>query len=237
MSARPSNIQRRATRLHVAVGQILLASILALLQGPSRAEDLGVKAGTYLPDPDGRDELKDAVKQRQQSGALDGFWRSYRDKVLNAIRHPAPLPLRTVYAPTSELHRVAFTMPNDFVDQNGKVVAHKGQVVEPLAILPLTCTLIFIDGRDQQQVDWAVRFGQETRAKIILTGGSAIELREKYKQAPWQAGQGVPFYLDQRAMIINTLERMYGISLNSVPATLRQEGKGLRIDYGMRGAR
>ena len=27
-----------------------------------------------------RDELKDAVKQRQQSGALDGFWRSYRDK-------------------------------------------------------------------------------------------------------------------------------------------------------------
>lgn len=204
---------------------------------PSYAEDLGVKAGTYLPDPDGRDELKDAVRQRQQSGALDSFWRHYRDQVVNAIRHPVALPIRTVYTPTSEFHRVAFTMPSDFVDQNGKVVAHKGQVIEPLAILPLSSALVFIDGRDERQVDWAVRLGQDTRAKLILTGGSAIELREKYKQTAWPGGQGVPFYLDQRSMIISSLERLYGIKLDSVPAVLHQEGKGLRVDYGIGGAR
>lgn len=226
-----------AIRLMATLAPATLAAIFALWHGRTDAEDLGVKAGTYLPDPDGRDELRDAVKQRQQSGALDGFWRHYRDQVVNAIRHPAPLPIHTVYAATSEFHSVTFTMPSDFFDQNGKVVAHKGQVIEPLSILPLTSSLVFIDGRDQQQVDWALAHGQSVRTKIILTGGSAIELREKYKQTPWMAGQGVPFYLDQRAMIINSLERFYGIKLASVPATLRQEGKGLRIDYGMRGAR
>lgn len=217
--------------------RLALAITVAFGQGACHAEDLGVKASTYLPDPDGRDELRDAVRQRQQSGALDQFWRHYRDQVVNAIRHPAPLPIRTEYRATSEFHPVSFTMPNDFVDQNGKIVAHKGQVIEPLAILPLTSALVFIDGRDQQQVDWVLRLGQSSRVKVILIGGSAIELREKYKDSPWVAGQGVPFYLDQRSMIINSLQRLYGINLESVPATLRQEGKGLRINYGMRGAR
>ena len=203
----------------------------------THAEDLGVKAGTYLPDPDGREQLKDAVRSRQQSGELDRFWLHYRDQVLNAIRHPAPLPVRTIYTQATEFHAVSFTLPADFVDQNGHVVAHKGQVIEPLAISPLSTSLIFVDGRDQQQVAWAVRQGQQARAKIILTGGSPIELREKYRDTSWSTGKGVPFYLDQRSMIINTLQRFYGIGLRSVPAILTQQGKGLRIDYGMRSAR
>jgi conjugal transfer pilus assembly protein TraW len=237
MTRRKLNPLSQLVRCGLSCAPMALAICFAFGHGTSNAEDLGVKADTYLPDPDGRDELKEAVRQRQQSGALDQFWRHYRDQVVNAIRHPAPLPIRTEYRATSEFHPVSFTMPSDFVDQNGKVVAHRGQVIEPLAILPLTSALVFIDGRDQQQVDWVLRVGQSSRVKIILTGGSAIELREKYKDSPWLTGQGVPFYLDQRAMIINSLQRMYGIKIESVPATLRQEGKGLRIDYGMRGAR
>jgi len=199
------------------------------------SEDLGVKAGTYLPDPDGREQLKNQVRAKQDSGEVDRFWQHYRDQVLNAIKHPAPLPVRTVYAPTTEFHAVAFTLPNNFVDQNGKVVAHKGQVIEPLAISPLTSALLFIDGRDPQQVQWAVRRGQLTTAKIVLTAGSPIELRERYRNTPWSTGAGVPFYFDQREIIIDTLARMYGIQLASVPAALSQEGKGLRIAYGLGG--
>ena len=199
----------------------------------SYAEDLGVKGRTFLPDPDGRQELKDAVRARQQSGELDRFWLHYRDQVLNAIRHPAALPVRTDYSPATEYRAVSFTLPSDFVDQNGHIVAHKGQVIEPLVLSPLTTRLIFIDGRDQQQVDWAMRQGAQSRVKIILTGGSALELREKYRDAAWLGGKGVPFYLDQRAMILGSLERFYGIAVRSVPALLTQQGKGLRIDYGM----
>ena len=216
-----------------AVAQVLLALTFACGAAMTHAEDLGVRAGTFLPDPDGSEQLKDAVRTRQQSGELNRFWLHYRDQVLNAIRHPAPLPVRTDYTQATEFHAVAFTLPSDFVDQDGHVVAHKGQVIEPLAISPLSARLIFIDGRDQQQVTWAVRQGQQTRVKIVLTGGSPIELREKYRETPWSMGKGVPFYLDQRSMIINTLARYYGIGIHSVPAMLTQQGKGLRIDYGM----
>ena len=61
-------------------------------------------------------------------------------------------------------------------------------------------------------------------------------MRERYRNTPWSAGNGVPFYFDQREIIIDSLARMYGIRLQSVPATMRQEGKGLRIDYGFGGA-
>jgi len=228
----PTANNRRPSAGHTA--SYCLAAIATLfVSASSVAEDLGVKAGTYLPDPDGRDQLKNQVRAKQDSGEVDRFWQHYREQVLNAIRHPAPLPVRTVYAPTSEFHSVAFTLPNNFVDQNGKVVAHKGQVIEPLAISPLTSTLLFIDGRDPQQVQWAVRRGQVTRAKIVLTAGSPIELRDRYRNTPWSSGAGVPFYFDQREIIIDTLARMYGIQLASVPAALSQEGKGLRIAYGL----
>jgi conjugal transfer pilus assembly protein TraW len=231
----PKSSQRSA-RMAVqvtAAAQMLLALAFACGAAMTYAEDLGVKAGTFLPDPDGSEQLKDAVRARQQSGELNRFWLHYRDQVLNAIRHHAPLPVRTDYNQATEFHPLAFTLPSDFVDQNGHVVAHKGQVIEPLAISPLTARLIFIDGRDQQQVTWAVRQGQQMRVKIVLTGGSPIDLREKYRDTPWSMGKGVPFYLDQRSMIINTLARYYGIGLHSVPAMLTQQGKGLRIDYGM----
>ena len=151
----------------------LVAAVLLVSAAAVRSEDLGVKGGTYLPDPDGRDQLKGQLRAKQDSGELDRFWHHYRDQVVNALRHPAPLPVRTVYAATSEFHPVSFTLPNDFVDQNGRVVAHKGQVIEPLAISPLTSSLLFIDGRDSQQVQWAVRQGQLARAKIVLTAGLA----------------------------------------------------------------
>lgn len=237
MNPLPTHPSSRLRRWLSVTAQILVTIGFVSSEALSHAEDLGTKSGTFQPDPDGREQLKDAVRSRQQSGELDRFWRHYRDQVLNAIRHPAPLPIRTAYAPATEFHAVAFTLPSDFVDQNGHVVAHKGQVIEPLAISPLSTRLIFIDGRDQQQVAWAVHQGQQSRAKLILTGGSAIELRDKYRDTPWSAGKGVPFYLDQRSIVINTLERFYGIGLRSVPATLSQQGKGLRIDYGMGGAR
>ena len=157
MKPLPSTAIGRLLPWHRAAARILLTIGFVSGVAMTHAEDLGVKAGTYLPDPDGREQLKDAVRSRQQSGELDRFWLHYRDQVLNAIRHPAPLPVRTVYTQATEFHALSFTLPADFVDQNGHVVAHKGQVIEPLAISPLSTSLIFVDGRDQQQVAWAVR--------------------------------------------------------------------------------
>jgi len=206
---------------------------LGMLASPCFAEHLGKQAGTYAPDPDGREEIKDAVRQKQKSGELDRFWQDYRSKVLEAIRHPQDLGLRTSYSSSSEYHDVRFTLPNDFVDQTGRVVARRGQVIEPLAISPLTSALVFVDGRDEKQVEWALKVGAAAPTKIILTAGSPLELRERYRDAAWRGGKGVPFYFDQRGLILNSLLRYYGISVKSVPARVYQVGKGLRLDFGV----
>ena len=129
-----------------------------------------------------------------------------------------------------------FVIPSDYRDQRGHVVVSKGTVVEPLRIQPLASGLVFIDGRDQVQVNYAIARGRLTPLKVILTAGSPFDLRIKYQHAAWPIGEGIPFYFDQRKIIINTLHRLYGIDVSTVPAVLTQVGTGLQLEFGMRAA-
>jgi conjugal transfer pilus assembly protein TraW len=200
------------------------------------AEDLGVKGQTYKPDRDGREQFKDVIRKKQSTGELDRFWQDYRDKNINAIKNPAPLGIKSDYKPRNELRDVKFVVPSDYRDEKGRLLVRKGTVVEPLSILPLANGLIFIDGRDQHQVEYAITRSQSEPLKIVLTAGSPYALRVKYKDVLWRGVKGVPFYFDQRKIIINTLNQLYGIDIGSVPAVLAQRGNKLGIEFGMRGS-
>ncbi|OYU42640.1 MAG: conjugal transfer protein, partial [Burkholderiales bacterium PBB4] len=90
------------------------------------------------------------------------------------------------------------------------------------------------DGRDQRQVDYAIARGRREPLKIVLTAGSPFDLRVKYQDEIWRGSKTIPFYFDQRKMIINTLQRLYGIDVSSVPALLSQRGQQLSVEYGIR---
>jgi conjugal transfer pilus assembly protein TraW len=199
----------------------------------ARAEDLGVKAQTYALDRDATEQIKDVLRRKQQTGELARFWQNYRDRVLASIKNPPPLGIPSNYAAHTELHALRFVMPTDYKDQNGNVIVHRGTVVEPLKVMPLTYGLLFIDGNDPRQVDYAIRRSQAEPLKIVLTAGSPYLMRVKYKNVPWHGGTGVPFYFDQRKMIINTLAKLYGIQISSVPAAIFQQGDKLAVQFGM----
>ena len=197
------------------------------------AEDLGIRGDTYKPDRDGREQLRDAVREKQRSGELDRYWREYRDKTIESIKHPAPLGVPTDYVKHSETRELRFTIPQDFRDQNGRIVVSKGTVVEPLKYKSLQESLVFIDGRDQRQVDYAIGLGVKRPVKIILTAGSPFDLRVKYQGTPWMGGTTIPFYFDQRKAIINSFKLLYQIDLSSVPVVLTQVGQKMVINFGM----
>ena len=197
-------------------------------------EDLGVKGPVYKVDRDAREQMKDIVRAKQKSGEVDKFWRDYRDKTVNAIKNPSPLGIRTDTSFRSELRDVKFSLPQDYRNEKGVVIARRGTVIEPLKIQPLLTGLIFIDGRDQEQVDYAIATGRKERLKIILTAGSPYDLRVKYKDYDWNGAKTIPFYFDQRKMIINQLRQLYGIDVNTVPAKLTQRGGQLLVEYGTR---
>ncbi len=196
------------------------------------AEDFGTVGPTFQTDPDGREQLRAEMRKKQQDGELTQFWKNYRQKVIDSILNPPSLGI-----PSDRTHQVLyspveFTIPADWHDQNGHVVAHKGEVIHPLRIHPLTAGLIFIDGRDAQQVAYAIHQAQVQPLKIVLTAGSYYRLREQYKQVRWSGGFGIPFYYDQKKMIINSLRRLYGICIDRVPVQLTQVRDELKIEYG-----
>lgn len=193
-----------------------------------------MRGQVYPADRDGREQLKDLMRQKEKSGEIEKYWLDYRSKTIDAVKNPSPLGIRSNYLPRSELRDLRFTIPSDFVNEKGLVIAKKGTVIEPLKIQPLVSGLVFIDGRDQKQIDYAIKRGRAEPLKIVLTAGSPYDLRVKYKDAEWWGGKTIPFYFDQRKMIISSLQRLYGIDVNSVPVTLTQRGDKLSIEYGIR---
>lgn len=214
---------------YVAVG--LIVACCAVI---AHSEDLGVKNKTYAPGPDAREQMKDQIRAKQKSGQIDQFWNEYRAKTIDAIKNPAPLGLPTDPTFHSQLRDVKFILPQDYRDEKGRLVAPKGKLIEPLKIQPLVSGLIFIDGRDKSQVDYAIAAGRKERLKIVLTAGSPYELRVRYKDADWNGSKTIPFYFDQRKMIINQLRNLYQINISSVPAKLTQQGSQLLVEYGMK---
>lgn len=208
----------------------ILAASVSLVSG----EDLGTRGRTMRPDGDARNQIKDAIRQKEANGDLNRFWRDYQAKAIDAIKHPAPLGIPSNANFRSELHNLRFVMPQDYRDESGRVVVRRGTVVEPLKVQPLNTGLIFIDGRDEAQIQYALAAGRRERLKIVLTAGSAYDLRMRFRDVVWNGAKVVPFYFDQRKLIINQLQRLYGIRIGSVPAKLTQRDSQLLIEFGIR---
>lgn len=212
----------------------LVAGILLAVPFMAWAEDLGTRGRTVPVDRDARQQMKDRIREKEANGDLARFWRDYQGKVVDAVKHPAPLGVPSDARFRTELHQLLFVLPQDYLDQTGKVVARRGTVIEPLKIQPLTSGLIFIDGRDESQIQYALAAGRKERLKIVLTAGSPYDLRVRFRNVMWNGSPTVPFYFDQRKLIINQLQRLYGVQLRSVPAKLTQQGSQLQIEFGMR---
>jgi len=211
----------------LAMAMFLVVPVMAF------AEDLGTHGRTVPIDRDARQEMKDRVRQKESNGDLARYWRDYQSNVVDAIKHPAPLGIPSDTHLRTEMHEVRFVLPQDYRDQTGRIVARRGTVIEPLKVQPMTTGLIFIDGRDEAQVQYALAGGRKERLKIVLTAGSPYDLRVRFRNVMWQGYPSVPFYFDQRKVIIDQLQRLYGIQLRSVPAKLTQQGSQLRIEFGM----
>lgn len=209
-----------------------LAILFVLASFSSNSEDLGAKAQAYKTDPSGADQLRELARKKQQSPEVARFWEDYRAKTLEAIKHPQPLGIPTSLQSRTEMRDLRFQFQSDFRDEKGRVLVPRGTVVEPLKIKPMMFKMLFIDGRDQSQIDYAIKRGNEFPLKIILTAGSPLELRQRYKDTPWLGARGVPFYFDQRKMIISSLDSLYGIHLSSVPVELAQEGTRMKVSFG-----
>lgn len=199
--------------------RVALGVALFLLTGIPRAQDFGVIGPVYeISEPNLIQVILERLREAEASGTLAGLQRDAHSRVRHAIEDPSLIgSISRTRKPRSFYYDPSIIVPYAITDADGKAIVAPGTRVNPLDNVSLTKRLLFIDARDKTQVSRAKTLLDEhdAKVKVILVGGSYLELSRRWAR---------PVYFDQQG----TLTEKLGI--RHVPALVTQEGKRLRID-------
>lgn len=137
------------------------------------------------------------------------------------VNNPSPVTSVTPAARAQTFYYdPTYTLDEDAVLPCGKILHKAGTAVNPLEHMEFDRRLIFIDAREQAQIEWlkqTINLAPDNNLenKIILVGGSPIKLQEELS---------VPIYFDQHG----SLTTQFGVKHS--PAILVQEGLKIKIE-------
>ena len=191
---------------------IVIAGVL--LHGATAAKDLGVRGETWaIAEPDLLQSLEARLHELERTGALAAIEEEARARARARIEAPEPV---AGIAPASEL-RSRMVDPSVVLDgdvrlPDGTVLAAAGTRLNPLEHVPLRRDLLFVDGRRDAEVAWAL--DRPGPATIVLLAGRPLDLTRRY---------GRPFFFDQGGRLAARF------SLAATPVLMEQEGLRLRL--------
>ena len=198
---------------------LLLAATLAALPAAgiphaAFAKDLGVRGATWaIAEPDLLAEIETRLLEMQRSGTLARFEAEARERARRTLEEPPPVPgIAPATRERSRWFDPAIVVERDIRTPGGALIAAAGTRINALERMPLTRDLLFVDGRREAEVDWAL--AHERPAKIVLLAGRPLDLMRRH---------GRPFFFDNGG----TLAARFGIA--ATPALVAQNGKRLRI--------
>ncbi len=198
-----------------------MAFVLMLLMATSVVEaakspvkDHGVFGTLFdIAEEDIIEALKGKLQKLKQLGKLEEIETSLKDRA--KIRLESPYPVQGL-KPTQEerifLHDPTLLVEADIKDHNEQVVAKKGQKLNPLHSLKPSQGLLFIDGEDEEQKQWAKVHAD--RFIIILINGKPLEVEQELK---------VPVYFDQGGFLCQHYH------IHQIPARIEVAGEVLKL--------
>jgi len=211
---------------------MIAALAASAVAGGAAADDLGAYGATFrVSEIDLFEMLRAKLQAAQKSGKIDDLNKAFAARAIKGINRPKPVgapgsgpvegggagPLTKAVANRSWLFDPSVVVPRDFADQNGRLFARAGDIINPLDRIPTyRRVLIFIDGDDPVQVHFALkRFKSDPQqVKIILTNGAPLELMRKEK---------VEVFFDQNGTLTTKFKFAH------VPAVVERDGRALRI--------
>ena len=195
-----------------ALGGVLVVG--GAMRGEAR--DYG-QAGQTFPvnEPDLLATIEARLKRAEASGDLARMNAAFARRVEARVRRPDPVAGIT---PAQEARSWQFdptvTIEQDIRDQKGQLIAAAGQRINPLDFVTIKQDLVFVDGDDLTQMEWATSRYSDRQAKIILVGGSPIDEMNKRKRR---------FYFDQEGRLTGK----FGIQHS--PAVVSAAGKVMHV--------
>ena len=194
----------------------------------AEAKDLGVHGQVWEIE---EKDIVSYIKSQITEEKAEQIQKDFISKSKKHINRPKPFGGITKTL-ESKIHyyNPEITLTKDVADQTGKVLYNKGTKVNPLDHQTFTRQLLFIDGDDKKQVEFAVskyhQIGEDL--KIVLINGSPIELMKKYNPQKGNIPsnnnlQIIRFYFDQEGYLSQT----FGIE--TVPTLVKKEGRLMRV--------
>ena len=195
----------------------MLAAALLLataLPSAASARDLGVRGATWpVAEPDLLAQIEARLIEMERSGELARLEQEARANARRKLEEPDPVAgIAPAREERSRVWDPAITVARDIRTPDGELIAAAGTRVSPLERLTLARALLFVDGRREAEVAWALAHARP--AKIVLLAGRPLELMRRHRR---------PFFFDQGGRLAARL------GLRFTPSLVAQDGTRLRI--------
>ena len=206
---------------------VRVSAVAALLAAaaPAEAADLGVRGQTWpVAEPDLLAGIEARLSAMEASGELARLEAEARARVQARLEEPDPVPgIAPARERRSRLFDPAIVVERDMRSPDGTLIAAAGTRIDPLAGMTLGRDLLFIDGRRETEVAWAL--AHEDPAKIVLLAGRPLALARAHGRDGARGGPPLrrPFFFDQGGRLAARF------ALTATPSLVEQAGSKLRI--------
>lgn len=203
---------------------LLMLALCPLL--PLKAASIGTVGQVFpIGEIDMLQWIENRLQNFEKTGELDSMREQFQENVKAGVKRPRPVGLITTKTPEVFLVDPTLTLAKDIKDIDGNLIYPKGTRVNPfdtktwpalhnanIGTFAFSKTLVFFDGDDLQQVQWAKEFAaanNNENIKWILTGGEPETLHKQLNTR---------IYFDQQGNLSRAL------TLKRVPSVVKQEG-------------
>jgi conjugal transfer pilus assembly protein TraW len=185
----------------------------------AQAANLGVIGPVYpILEEDFLKVIQQKLMLMQQQGLIEKYQGDLQQRAKTYIARPKPVGGIT----TATENRTFYVDPSvqlsdDIRDTNGHILYSRGTLINPLQNMNFHKKLIFINGDDKKQVNWAQEIDKNFlhQDKLILINGDVQKTASLWKRN---------VYFDQAGRLCQRL------GIHHVPALVTQQGLKLRIN-------
>lgn len=160
----------------------VLAVSLLCSAGAARAKHLGQVGKVYeIAEPDALEEIQAKAAGIDWDKALGG---EKKKELIEGYRPENLAKLPRAEKNRTRLIDMTYELDADLPDGKGGSLYPKGFRFNPLEYFSYPNILVFIDGDDQDQVEWfqESKLSRDDRTRLILTGGAFAELNRKLER-------------------------------------------------------
>jgi len=196
------------------IGVIIFITAILIMVNKAYSKDFGVVGHRWdIAETD----ILEYIEKKLAAVDVKKLKEEMIKKTTDRVEEPEPVSgisdnlLQRMY-----YHDPSYVVPEDIFDHKGNLIYEAGYKVNPLEQVPLRERLIFINGKNEKQLEYAMKKREEYKgmAKIILISGRPLDIQRKNK---------VWIYFDQQGVLTTKL------GIKGVPAIVEQAGLKLRI--------